>query len=280
MKAWVVGRYESSRFQGLPGAARSFPPAVQRYFGTISGYELADFVLRLTGDGPSDVLVVGPGAGRDSFWLAAHGHHVTNIDITHQPSLARFAIADMAALPFTDASFDRIVVSDVLEHTFADRQSVLEFRRTLRPSGAIILNVPFGDDAGEHHVRVYSEATLRRLLSSCGLSIEKKVYRGVLPLLEQRIPAWPVLFHGINLAVHLMRGAPAYQRWLPAMAEFDWRRGDRVFFRRLSRVHGAYLRIRRAEDFIDYGVVNKKEYRDQAEKMLESSELRRKAVGR
>jgi SAM-dependent methyltransferase len=46
-------------------------------------------------------------------------------------------------LPFADDSFDTIVMSDVLEHLF-DYQTVWsEMARVLRPSGRLILGVPF-----------------------------------------------------------------------------------------------------------------------------------------
>ena len=46
------------------------------------------------------------------------------------------------SLPFKDASFDKIICSEVLEHVPDDRQSIKEIARVLKDSGIIAISVP------------------------------------------------------------------------------------------------------------------------------------------
>ena len=50
--------------------------------------------------------------------------------------------ADLRKLPFTDASWDCVYASHVLEHVPDDRAAIAEIRRVLRPGGFAILPVP------------------------------------------------------------------------------------------------------------------------------------------
>ena len=49
---------------------------------------------------------------------------------------------DGASVPFGDATLDAVVVVDMLEHVTTDRELVADLARSLRPGGAMILNVP------------------------------------------------------------------------------------------------------------------------------------------
>lgn len=276
MRAALSRRYEEARKAGLPAGAERFPALVQRYFSNVSGYEPAEFLRRLLPSDVGEVLVVGVGGGRDAYWLTRGGFRVTSIDIAVQPGIPRLVLADMATLPFRAASFDAVVVADALEHTFSDREALLEFHRVLRPDGVVLLNVPYGDDAGEHHVRVYTEATLRRLLESAGFRIDLQVYRGLMPLVEQNVPAFMALFHGANLVAHILLRRTFYRAALERMCDFDWRRGDRPGLRRLSRVHGAYIRAVPVVQRRDFREVNRQRYEGQI-LQIAASHLRRSA---
>jgi len=94
-----------------------------------------------------DVLDVGCGQGIDVVRYARAGARVTAIDLTprhveltrmHLAALglnAGVAVADAEALPFADASFDRISSNGVLHHTPEIDAALREIHRVLRPGG-------------------------------------------------------------------------------------------------------------------------------------------------
>jgi len=55
---------------------------------------------------------------------------------------ARFCAGDATRLPFADASFDKVVLSEVLEHLPEDGPAVREAARVLRPGGVLAVSVP------------------------------------------------------------------------------------------------------------------------------------------
>jgi SAM-dependent methyltransferase len=89
---------------------------------------------------------------------------------------------DALALPFADATFDRVVASEVLEHIPDDAAAMRELARVLRPGGTMAVTVPrcvpeavnwalsdeYHDTPGGH-VRIYRRSTLERRLASAGL---------------------------------------------------------------------------------------------------------------
>ena len=83
--------------------------------------------------------------------------------------------ATRCALPFPDATFDRIIASEVLEHIWADRGAIAELVRVLRPGGRMAVTVPtrwpervcwaldysYHDTPGGH-VRIYRQHELEQ----------------------------------------------------------------------------------------------------------------------
>jgi glycosyltransferase involved in cell wall biosynthesis len=54
----------------------------------------------------------------------------------------RVTVAAAARLPFADATFDRVLMSEVLEHVEDDRRALAEVFRVIRPGGVLALSVP------------------------------------------------------------------------------------------------------------------------------------------
>ncbi len=92
-------------------------------------------------------------------------------------------VADALRLPFADGSFDRVIVSEVLEHVAEDRRAFREVERVTRAGGTIAVTVPrwwpevvcwalskeYHSNAGGH-VRIYRR---RHLLSrAAGVGLE------------------------------------------------------------------------------------------------------------
>jgi ubiquinone/menaquinone biosynthesis C-methylase UbiE len=60
-------------------------------------------------------------------------------------SKARLGLGDVTRLPFADASFDKLICSEVLEHLDDDAAAVREIARVLKPGGVCAVTVPNAD---------------------------------------------------------------------------------------------------------------------------------------
>lgn len=154
---------------------------------------------------PGDRLLdLGCGFGRHAFEALRRGARVVACDMAEPelravldtsyamreageiaPTLVCTAVnGDATRLPFADASFDRIIASEVMEHVPDDDAALDELVRVLRPGGTIAITVPaelpekicwkLSDeyhapavDGG--HVRIYSERGLRAKMRDAGL---------------------------------------------------------------------------------------------------------------
>jgi SAM-dependent methyltransferase len=89
---------------------------------------------------------------------------------------------DALALPFPDATFDRVIASEILEHIPADTAAMAELFRVVRPGGSVAVTVPrFGpelvnwalSDAYHQvpggHIRIYRQRVLSARLTDAGL---------------------------------------------------------------------------------------------------------------
>jgi SAM-dependent methyltransferase len=148
--------------------------------------------------GPGDrVLDIGCGAGRHAAEACRRGATVVALDMS-APDLkeARDRLAEVDAeharsvalqgdalrLPFADATFDRIIIAEVLEHIPSDQAAMAELARVLKPGGLVAATVPrWGpekvcwalSDAYHEveggHVRIYRKSQLRARLEGVGL---------------------------------------------------------------------------------------------------------------
>jgi SAM-dependent methyltransferase len=153
------------------------------------------------------VLDLGCGEGRHAFEAYRRGGHVVAVDWGQHEvettkrwlgaiaeageagqagdgTAARFEVVrgDLTALPFPDASVDRVIASEVLEHIPDDVAAFAEIARVLRPGGRVAVTVPrYGPErvcwalsdayhANEGgHIRIYRADVLRTRLLAAGL---------------------------------------------------------------------------------------------------------------
>jgi SAM-dependent methyltransferase len=137
----------------------------------------------------SDDHVLDLGCG--SAWLGRHFPRYTGVDGSPEAvEAARAAgrevmLADVEEpLPFEDASFDGVVLKDLLEHVPDPVAVVREVRRVLRPGGRVFASSPDAqrwvwDDYT--HRRPFTRRGFRRLFEDQGFAVESAGYESVMP---------------------------------------------------------------------------------------------------
>jgi SAM-dependent methyltransferase len=151
---------------------------------------------------PGDRLLdAGCGEGRHCFGALERGAHVVGLDLdpaslrlasgplraraAELGSLGAVLRGDAFALPFADATFDKVVCAEVMEHVHDHHGAARELARVLRPGGRIAVTIPsatsehlylrLGDDYFESpggHIRIFRPRDLARALGAAGLAVE------------------------------------------------------------------------------------------------------------
>lgn len=175
----------------------------------------------------STLLEIGCGAGNLLLHSVVRGSFPVALDVSMQAlTFVRSRLLEAASgqqaprafaciqtvgecLPFPDAGFDCILLSEVIEHLADPQVTLREAARVLRPGGRLLVTTPNYRSfwpvmewlvdrsnraprmAGEQHISRFQPASLRRLLEDCGLDVE---YLGTiyslspfLSLLSQRL---------------------------------------------------------------------------------------------
>jgi SAM-dependent methyltransferase len=78
-------------------------------------------------------------------------------------------------LPFGDASFNSVLLDNVLEHIFEPTPLLAEIRRVLRPQGVVVIGVPGirGQASDSDHKVFYAEAALSLIAEKNGFGVIK-----------------------------------------------------------------------------------------------------------
>jgi SAM-dependent methyltransferase len=131
-----------------------------------------------------DCLEVGCGSGFGLELIARRAKRVVGGDLTesnlrsarkHSPQrpLARF---DAQRLPFADASFDVVVMFEVIYYVNDIREALREVRRVLRSHGEVLVCLPNRERPGFHESPLScsypSASELRGMLSEAGFDVE------------------------------------------------------------------------------------------------------------
>lgn len=157
-------------------------------------YDLVAKAVRAAVPAGGRVLDVGCGSALVADLLADLPLRYVGTDLAHHhlvyalgkqrpsdPRLSRSVAAAAAEqLPFADASFDVVVMSEVIEHLVRPELAVREVARVLRPGGAFVMTT---NNA--------SEMPLRSPLSHLGPWVEKAVGADRPGLVSRRPWVWP-----------------------------------------------------------------------------------------
>jgi SAM-dependent methyltransferase len=161
---------------------------------------------RLGVDAGDLLLDMGSGGGRHAFEAARRGARVVPLDLSAADlkdaaatllamvdageaapgTYAGVVNGDAVHLPLADASVDRIIASEVLEHVPDDVAALAELARVLRPGGTIAVTVPrwfpervcwaINDEyhapfVEGGHVRIYRRSSLVARMRAAGLVV-------------------------------------------------------------------------------------------------------------
>ncbi len=145
------------------------------------------------------LLDAGCGEGRHCFGALERGARVVGLDLDRGAlrkdaarlrqragelrGLGELVQGDTFHLPFPDASFDKVICSEVMEHVHDYRGACRELARVTRPGGMIAVTIPtatsehlylrVGDDYFESpggHIRIFRPRDLSRGLAAAGFA--------------------------------------------------------------------------------------------------------------
>jgi SAM-dependent methyltransferase len=238
----------------LPQGTQDIPEHVRKFFVNLTGFEAIWFVCKMVGEA-HQVLVIGDLGGRDYYSLRLLGKQVYVLDIANQPDIKHLVLGDVTKpLPFSDQSFDAVVVGEVLEHLIEDHVALQLLRRVLKSDGQLIVTVPCMHDIPEYHVRVHTPKTICRLLRASGFEPETMVQRGGLISFDG-LP-FMLLLHGVNLLAYTIIKRTFYKQLLEPLVKIDWQiglAGWRIL--RFSQCWGAYILCRKG-NVVDFRQLN------------------------
>ena len=178
----------------------------------VSSRQRANVIMKyLNPQNHEKILDVGCGIGYYSFELVAKFNcQVEGIDIDKEDieianeirdltecGDVNFKVQSVLKLDFPDNVFDKIILSEVLEHIRNDRKALEEVHRVLKPNGYLVITVPYANVVEEYneqkskksrienikieggHVRNgYSLEYMSEILNNVGFDIVENCYIG------------------------------------------------------------------------------------------------------
>jgi SAM-dependent methyltransferase len=142
--------------------------------------------------GSGVVLDLGGGKGALRQPLQERGYSYINLDIWRSENGEPSLLGDAHRLPFKDASLDRVISKDTLEHFLAPYDVVREVHRVLKAQGEFIIWVPFMHPFHGTDFYRYTPLGLRHLLRD-------------FELLAFESPAWVFTVGGLAVVEALKR---------------------------------------------------------------------------
>lgn len=171
----------------------------RKYFRHLTGRSRASFLLRkgiyfkpYVKEFSGKVLDVGCGLGEflelypNSAGIDINRHCV---EYCRRKGL-KCSVGSIYKIPHPNASFDGVLMANILEHLDKPDEAIAEIRRVLRSGGKLIIVLPTlkSYQRDTTHIRFWCAKDLRRLLEKHGFRVEK-------------ISHWPVTSFMSNLTV-------------------------------------------------------------------------------
>jgi SAM-dependent methyltransferase len=188
--------------------------------------------------GPGQLLLdAGCGEGRHCFGALERGARVVGLDLDlgslrkaagalrfrgrEKGSLAAMLQGDAFRLPFADASFDRVICAEVMEHVHDYEGALRELARVLRPGGRMAVTIPtaitehvylhltreyFESPGG--HIRIFAPRALAAAMGRAGVRVERVGFAHAL-----HSPYW-ALRSALGLHDEFAGPTQAYRRFL------------------------------------------------------------------
>jgi len=157
--------------------------------GYFDWHEQPGYWADVTRHFPADTRLLDVGCG--GAWLGDHFENYTGIDVSPEAVEAARSRGRQVTLvdgdeplPFDEASFDGVVLKDVLEHVSNPVTLVREVRRVLRPGGRVFASSPDAqrwvwDDYT--HRRPFTRKSFRKLFEDQRMTVEQIGYESVMP---------------------------------------------------------------------------------------------------
>lgn len=100
-------------------------------------------------------------------------------------------VYDGITFPFTNESYDSIILNEVIEHVFNPDELLQEIRRIMKPEATMMITLPFVWDEHEqpYDYARYSSFGIKHLLQKNGFKVE---------VLEKSCPNFGVIFQLVN----------------------------------------------------------------------------------
>jgi len=146
---------------------RGLPPIPLDYFGSFQ-----NVLVEARVQPRWRLLEIGCSSGYFSSRLTGRGAQVFGIDLNtslvakaaQNCAAGRFCAAEPGRLPFGAASFDAVIMLEVIEHVGEEKPVVEEIRRVLKPGGLLFLSTPHaGIDYGR---RAYNLTVIAERVST------------------------------------------------------------------------------------------------------------------
>ena len=170
-------------------------------------------------------FVLDAGAGRAPYRdLFGHARYETAdfLAVKGKRYVAPDYVCDLAQIPVSDARFDHVLLTQVLEHIPEPAQVLAELHRVLKPGGRLWLTAPlfYAEHEKPYDFFRYTRFGLRHLLEGAGFTVSEiewmEGYLGTLSyqarVLSRALPASPGDYGGGAQGLALAAGARLAKR--------------------------------------------------------------------